>query len=146
MIILPKAYIEDGNANYVGTVNEENLFGENAIYNWRLQGEDYVPEDGKTRITLFTSDKLYKYANLDDNKAYMLGSIVDLKEQNYTLDLACIGFIKIVDGTETHYIFSDTTAVKNAREVALSIYNSEKYASYDETYQAIIKKYAGIVD
>ena len=146
MIILPKAYIDDGNANFKGAVNEENLFGENAIYNWRLQGEDYVPEDGKTRITLFTSDKLYKYANLDDNKAYMLGSIVDLKEQNYTLDLACIGFIKIVDGTETHYIFSDTTAVKNAREVALSIYNSEKYASYDETYQAIIKKYAGIVD
>lgn len=143
LIIAPKAYMDSGNANFKGELTEENLFGENAVYDWKLsENENYIPKEGKTRITKFSDSEMTAITSEGKTRYCIKGSIINIKESNYDLEFVAKGYIKISGRGETTYVLADGSGARSVCYVA-----KEALADPDKTWseeeKAILNAFAG---
>lgn len=102
VLIAPYDYIEE-----YGALNEENVFGANAVYDWATLNEDTGSWDytgSKTRIINLESDIL----TVTGDRAVYAGSIVDVKEANLARVFTAAGYIKSESEGVITYSFNDS--------------------------------------
>lgn len=108
VVILPSHY-DLGDA-------ENELFGENAIYDWAIwNGSDYVyTESGKDRVVNINAND---WVDAGDTMTYS-GAIVDIQDHNETVAFTSIAYIKVVDAGEvTTFAWTDKLDASIAIEV-----------------------------
>ena len=87
MLIAPEDYVAKNPLDY------ENLFGENAVYDWAVKNAegDYVYSGTKTRIINIAYDVLYPESN---GKYVINGSILNIKEGNLARNFVGRAYVK----------------------------------------------------
>jgi hypothetical protein len=103
-------------------------------------GIDYIDVVAKLDSPFSANDGVNTYA----------GSIVNIKENNLERDFTAVGYIKIVDGNKTIYIYSETCAERNVNEVAIAAYfdvkderdSVYKYEIVNDSYYSNIGKFS----
>lgn len=102
ILIAPYDYIEE-----YGALNEENVFGADAVYDWAILNEETGSWDytgSKTRIINLESDIL----TVTGDRAVYAGSIVDVKEENLARVFTAAGYIKSESEGVITYSFNDS--------------------------------------
>lgn len=106
------------------TLNEANVFGANAVYNWAVKGEDgkwsYTAEAGKTQIVNlvtegFNDDTVVINGETVEVKEFY-GSLVNLNELNIAKEFRAVGYIRT--GTEGNYDYTLVGDSDNVRSMA----------------------------
>ena len=127
----------------------------------------YAQENGKSESTVYTMvNAVNGVVYAEDGSFTIRASIINFKEQNYTLDLTGIAYAKVTaeDGTETYYYASHMSAgvtnnMRSAAKAALydlnataiddglhvycyaSIMKNNSFSRYSAPFQESLKKY-----
>ncbi len=135
MLIAPRSYLTEGHEFTV-----ENVFGENAIYDWAPQLEDgtfgeYVGT--KVRITNIVYDEL-QYSVSSDQFRSVYGSLINILPQNFTREFVGLGYIACTTAEgETLFKlanYADSDIDNNTRSVTYIAQKAyESGADLDET-------------
>ena len=106
MLIAPVDYV----LTY-GALNEENVFGDNALYGWSA-------DDGKVQIINVSRNEMTDYTD-DDGNSWMnfMGVMYDIKGTNYHREFVGVGYIEAVD-KEGNVDYKFATQSDNSRSVA----------------------------
>ena len=140
MLIAPADYIE----NYPLTV--ENVFGENAVYDWAVKNDDgdWVYTGNKTRIINVSYDSL----GTDKDGNYVVnGSILGIKDGNLTRNFVGRAYKKVGDEytmAEWATASGDTEAkISNSIRCTLEVATAARLSgdSYTEAQAALIEDY-----
>ena len=140
---LPESEYSEGNVygmliapeDYVSTngLTVENVFGENAVYDWAVKDEDgnwIYADNGRTRIVNISYDSLNKNV---DGEYLISGSIVNLKESNFERNFVGRAYkgVKTSDGTYEYTMsqYLDGNIANSTR----SIFTVAKSAVEDES-------------
>ena len=110
------------------TLSEENVFGENAIYDWAIKQEDgsYVYSGTKTRIMNLYTSTLGTPDDTAKNYVEFYGGIMNLKDDveedganNLARDFQAIGYVQYTDGETVKYVMvGDEDNVRSMAYVA----------------------------
>ena len=135
MLIAPRSYLTEDHEFTV-----ENVFGENAIYDWAPQLEDgtfgeYVGT--KVRITNIVYDEL-QYSVSSDQFRSVYGSLINILPQNFTREFVGLGYIACTTAEgETLFKlanYADSDIDNNTRSVTYIAQKAyESGADLDET-------------
>ena len=90
VVIAPKSYEDENDGK--NALNYENLFGENAIYDWaEWNGSEWVYDNqsGKTRVINIESKEL----TVEDGKASNFGSITTIRPENLLNEFKGVAYI-----------------------------------------------------
>ena len=140
MLIAPTDYV----ANYPLTV--ENVFGENAVYDWAVKNDDgvWVYTGNKTRIINVSYDSL----GTDKDGNYVVnGSILGIKDGNLTRNFVGRAYKKVGDEytmAEWATASGDTEAkISNSIRSALEVATAARLSgdSYSDDQAALIEDY-----
>ncbi len=122
MLIAPASYAEK-----YGALDYENVFSENAVYNWRTFDtenggwNDYVEEEGKTQIINIYGQKLYEVTPVEGNVYWEFrgGSVTQVS--SVLLEYQGIGYVEIVnaDGSVEYIFATPNDNVRSAYDVAV---------------------------
>lgn len=93
-------------------LNEENVFGASAKYNWAIDGK-YTEEAGKVRITNLNTTVLGEYEN---GNVAMFASLVGIKDENIANEFIGVGYMKYTLDGKVKYDF--TAENDNVRSMA----------------------------
>ena len=140
MLIAPADYIE----NYPLTV--ENVFGENAVYDWAVKNDDgkWVYSGSKTRIINVSYDSL---GTDKDGKYVVSGSILGIKDGNLTRNFVGRAYKKVGDEytmAEWATASGDTEAkISNSIRCTLEVATAARLSgdSYSDAQAALIEDY-----
>ncbi len=145
IIIAPSSY------NDANPLNEENLFGTNAKYDWaEWKNGGWVYNGNKTRVINIEATSMEKV----DGRYTHTGSITNIKETNLVREFIGVGYIKAVKGNDVAYKMADgSQTVRNVTQIAkayqdqLSIkmkdgaLDSDTLEMYIENYATLQKTY-----
>ena len=140
MLIAPADYIE----NYPLTA--ENVFGENAVYDWAVKNDDgkWVYSGSKTRIINVSYDSL---GTDKDGKYVVSGSILGIKDGNLTRNFVGRAYKKVGDEytmAEWATASGDTEAkISNSIRCTLEVATAARLSgdSYSDAQAALIEDY-----
>lgn len=135
MLIMPEDYV-----GKYGELNAENAFGENAVYNWAIDGE-YTAEAGKTRIINCKYDGMVS----SGNEYVIRGTIADIKEANYARNFTARAYIKTSDGKVTFAEYADGSSAnttRNAKSIAKVALSSDT-TNFDAKQLVALFEYTG---
>lgn len=121
ILIAPDSY------NTANALNAENVFGENAVYDWATMNDEgnWVYEGTKTRIINLSATALAAdEANPD--KYVLYGTIANLNESNYAVEFRGVGYVAYKEGETTKYKFLENN--DNVRSMA---YVAQVYQTLD---------------
>lgn len=106
MLIAPQEYVEAQPFTY------ENLFGENAVYDWENEDGSYTAST-KTRIINITYNTLEQ---LNDDYYTIKGSISNIKDENLSRNFVGLAYVRTPDGYALASYANDNVA-NNARSI-----------------------------
>ncbi len=122
MLIMPEDYVTT-----YGELTVENVFGSNAIYDWKVEGEEY--SGTKTRIINITYEDL---GEVIDGEYIIRGSITNVLDANLGRDFVARAYINN-NGTYTMANYADGHIIHNTR----SMLDVAESALSDTSAQAI---------
>ena len=116
VLIAPESYLTAGHE-----LTEENVFSENAIYDWAVwtdNGWVYDTNSDKVRIMNFESETL-PIESEDGKTVHYTGSIVNILESNLTREFRGVGYVKYTqNGVEKYYLTDGEENVRSMTYVA----------------------------
>ena len=119
-------------------LTQENVFGENAIYDWAENGS--YTQKGKTRIINLTSNELDK----DDKSAKLYASITNIKDNNLAREFSAVGYINctLKDGGSTTIKMTENQVDRNILYIAqMAINDASETQPTDLQKEWIAKNY-----
>ncbi len=121
ILIAPDSY------NTANELNAENVFGEEAVYDWATMNDEgnWVYEGTKTQIINLSATALAADESNPD-KYVLYGTISNLNESNYAVEFRGVGYVAYKEGETTKYKFLENN--DNVRSMA---YVAQVYQTLD---------------
>lgn len=130
-------------------LTQENVFGEDAIYDWATKQEDgsYVYSGTKKRIMNFYTQELLE-SGKNDEEVEFYGAIVNIKDgtaeddatNNLARDFRGVGYVEYKDGEEVKYIMlTNENTVRSIAYVSQLAIADESENAPDETTKNWLK-------